>query len=129
MTRLTFAVLIGLAVLAASCAPTAAPPAATSVPAAPANPPSASAYTPTPLNPPVKVSIGVVSSTSDGGIFIANERGYFKQEGIDLDVQRFQTLVDMVAPLTGGQLQIAAGGLAASLYNAVDRGVALRIVA
>ena len=129
MTRLTFAVLIGLAVLAASCAPAAAPPAATSVPAAPAKPASASAYTPAALNPPVKVSIGVVSSSSDGGIFVANERGYFKEEGIDLDIQRFQTLVDMVAPLTGGQLQIAAGGLAASLFNAADRGVGLRIVA
>ena len=129
MTRLTFAVLIVLAVLAASCAPAAAPPAATSVPAAPAKPASVSAYTATALNPPVKVSIGVVSSSSDGGIFVANERGYFKEEGIDLDIQRFQTLVDMVAPLTGGQLQIAAGGLAASLFNAADRGVGLRIVA
>src|SRR5207253_2309535 len=130
MTRLTFAVLIGLAVLAASCAPAAAPSAPpTSVTTAPAKPPSASAYTPTALNPPVKVSIGVVSSSSDGGIFVANERGYFKEEGIDLDIQRFQTLVDMVAPLTGGQLQIAAGGLAASLFNAADRGVGLRIVA
>jgi NitT/TauT family transport system substrate-binding protein len=75
------------------------------------------------------VSIGVVASSSDGGIFIANERGYFKQEGIELDVQRFQTLVDMVAPVTSGELQIAAGALAASVYNASDRGISLRIVA
>jgi NitT/TauT family transport system substrate-binding protein len=131
MIRFTLAALVGTAVFLASCAPSTTPPAATPPPASTARPAAATAngYAPTPLNPPVKVSIGVVSSSSDGGIFIANERGYFKQEGIDLDVQRFQTLVDMVAPLTGGQLQIAAGGLAASLYNAVDRGVALRIVA
>lgn len=90
---------------------------------------TASSYAPTAMNPPVKVSIGVLGSTSDAGIFIAQERGYFKQEGIDLDVQRFQSLVDMVAPLTGGQLQIAAGGLAASLYNASERGIALHIAA
>jgi NitT/TauT family transport system substrate-binding protein len=35
----------------------------------------------------------------------------------------------MVAPLSSGQLQIAAGALAASVYNAAARGVALRIVA
>jgi NitT/TauT family transport system substrate-binding protein len=76
-----------------------------------------------------KVSIGVAASSADSGIFIANERGYFKQEGIELDVQRFQTLVDMVPPLTSGQLQIAAGALAASVYNASERGISLRIVA
>ena len=107
---------------AATTAPTNAP-AATSAPAAAGN------YTPTPLNPPVKVSIGLLASSSDGGIFLANDRGYFKQEGIDLDIQRFQTLVDMVAPLSTGQLQIAAGGLAASLYNAANRELGMRIVA
>ena len=90
---------------------------------------SASTYAPRPLTPPVKVSVGVLGSTSDAGVFIAQERGYFQQEGIDLDVQRFQSLVDMVAPLTGGQLQIAGGGLAASLYNASERGIGLHIAA
>jgi NitT/TauT family transport system substrate-binding protein len=138
MTRFPLVGLIGMAaLLLGSCAPASAPgptpssspsssSAATSkAPAAPA----AGPYAPTPLNPAVKISVGVLGSSSDGGIFIANERGYFKQEGIDLDIQRFQSLVDMVAPLTGGQLQIAAGGLAASLYNASDRGISLRIVA
>jgi NitT/TauT family transport system substrate-binding protein len=35
----------------------------------------------------------------------------------------------MVAPLSTGQLQIAAGGLAASLYNAANRELGMRIVA
>jgi NitT/TauT family transport system substrate-binding protein len=84
---------------------------------------------PTPLNPPQKITIGVLASSSDGGIFVANDRGYFKAEGIELDVQRFQSLVDMVAPLTNGDLQIAAGALAAGLYNAAERGISVRIVA
>ena len=124
--------------LLGACAPPAAAPSATTatgptsgvstkVNVSPAA--AAPAYSPVPVNPPVKVSVGVVSSSSDGGIFLAQAHGYFQQEGIELDVQRFNTLVDMVAPLTGGQLQIAAGGLAASLFNAVDRGLALRIVA
>ena len=118
--------LVATALLVACAAPPAAAPTV-----APATKPAAStqAYNPTPLNPPIKVSIGVVASSSDGGIFIGQEHGYFKQEGIDLDVQRFQSLVDMVAPLTSGQLNIAAGGIAASLYNAAGRGVGLRIVA
>jgi NitT/TauT family transport system substrate-binding protein len=71
----------------------------------------------------------VLASSSDGGIFVANERGYFKAEGLELDVQRFQSLVEMVAPLTNGELQIAAGALAAGVYNASERGISLRIVA
>jgi NitT/TauT family transport system substrate-binding protein len=145
MVRLPLVALIVVTIVLAACGPssggsstsaaTVAPAAAPTTPAASAKPTagaaaaSAQTYSPTPLSPPVKVSVGVVSSSSDGGIFIADAHGYFKQEGIDLDIQRFQTLVDMVAPLTGGQLQIAAGGLAAAVYNASDRGIALRIVA
>src|SRR5262249_35548498 len=118
---------------AAPTTPPAAPaPAATTAPAAAAPtsaPAAAAAYNPTPLTPPVKITTRLLGSSSDGGIFIASDRGYFKQEGIDLDIQRFQTLVDMVAPLSTGQLQIAAGGLAASLYNAANREVGIRIVA
>jgi len=90
-------------------------------------PPTRLPLTSTPA--PTKVTIGVVANTADGGIFVAQDRGYFKGEGIDLEVQRFQTLVDMVAPLTSGQLQIASGALAASLFNAAARGVAIRVVA
>ncbi|HYY89828.1 MAG TPA: ABC transporter substrate-binding protein [Chloroflexota bacterium] len=155
MSRLGFIGLLLLISLSAACGPststappTAAPTAAPTSAAKPAAPiptaPTASArpttaaaaptqaatgYNPTPLNPPVKVTIGLLASSSDGGILIANDRGYFKQEGIDLDIQRFQTLVDMVAPLSTGQLQIAAGGLAASLYNAANRELGMRIVA
>jgi NitT/TauT family transport system substrate-binding protein len=131
MVRYSLIGLIAVMSLLGACAPSAAsiPTPTTAPKPAAAAPASSGAYAAVALNPSVKVSIGVVASSSDGGIFIANERGYFKQEGIDLDVQRFQTLVDMVAPLTGGQLQIAAGGLAASVFNASERGISLRIVA
>ena len=145
--------IVGLLMVASSlaaCGPSASPAAPTSAPAAPAaaspvsspaaspkpspaSSPSAAAgaqaYTPTPLNPPVKVSIGLLSSSSDGGILIALEKGYFKQEGIELETQPFQTLVDMVAPAASGQLDIAAGAPAAGLYNAIGRDVNLHIVA
>jgi len=118
--------LIALTTILSACAPAVAP-TPTTVPVAP--PTSSSLYSPVALNPPVKLTIGVVANTSDGGIFIANDRGYFQAEGIQLEVQRFQTLVDMVAPLSTGQLQIASGALAASLFNAAARGVHIQIVA
>lgn len=108
-----FGPVLALAVLV-GCAPATAPSAASS--------PSAESTR-------VKVSVGVLGSTSDAGIFIAQDHGYFQSAGLDLEVQRFQSLVDMVAPLTAGQLQVAAGGLAASLYNASERGISLHIAA
>ena len=114
--------LVALVAVLSACAPAVAP-APTTTPVVDG------AYSPVPLNPPVKLTIGVVANTSDGGIFMAQDRGYFQAEGIQLEVQPFQTLVDMVAPLAAGQLQIASGALAASLFNAAARGVRIQIVA
>ncbi len=91
--------------------------------------PSASGYHPTPLNPPVTLKVGTVNSTSDGGIFIAMEKGYFRDEGIDLDTENFQTAAQMIAPLGAGQLDVATGAVAAGLFNAVARDVPLKVVA
>jgi NitT/TauT family transport system substrate-binding protein len=79
--------------------------------------------------PLTKVGIGLLASSSDGGILVAQERGYFKDQGIDLQTQRFQSLVDMVGPVGAGQLDIAAGAPAAGLYNAIGRDVSIHIVA
>jgi NitT/TauT family transport system substrate-binding protein len=71
----------------------------------------------------------VLGSSSDAAVFIANDKGYFKDEGIEIDFQRFQSLVDMVAPVSANQLDIATGGLAAGLYNAINRDVQVAVVA
>jgi NitT/TauT family transport system substrate-binding protein len=119
---------------AAGQAPAASQP---SAPAAQGSAPAASqpsaaapaAYKATPLNPPVGLQVGVVSSSSDGGIFIALDRGYFQEEGLNVETQQFQTGVDQIAPLGAGQLDIGTGAIAAGLYNAIGRGVPLRMVA
>jgi NitT/TauT family transport system substrate-binding protein len=121
MSDLRAVSLIVVATLLSACGP-ALGPAPNAAPIPTSTPPEATSA-------PMTVSLGVVANTSDGGIFVAQDRGYFKAEGIDLEIQRFQTLVDMVAPLTSGQLQIASGALAASLFNAAARGVAIHIVA
>ncbi|HZS01138.1 MAG TPA: ABC transporter substrate-binding protein [Chloroflexota bacterium] len=100
-----------------------------SAPAASKPATSAAAYRPTPLNPPVSLQVGVVSSSSDGGIFIAMDRGYFEEEGLQIETQQFQTGVDQIAPLGAGQLDVGTGAIAAGLYNAIGRGVPLRMVA
>ncbi|MDO9439871.1 MAG: ABC transporter substrate-binding protein [Beijerinckiaceae bacterium] len=76
-----------------------------------------------------KVSIAVVNASSDAGLFVADAKGYFKQEGIEASFVSFDTGAKMVAPLGAGQLDAGGGAASAGLYNAVGRGIRIKIVA
>ena len=75
------------------------------------------------------ITVGVASSTSDAPIFIADKKRYFQDEGLDVKVVPFRSAADMVAPLGAGQIDAGAGSASAGLYNAVARGIKIRIVA
>lgn len=75
------------------------------------------------------VTVGATSSTSDAPIYIADRKGFFRAEGIEVRVSNFRSASDMVAPLGAGQLDAGAGSAGAALYNAVARGIRIRIVA
>ena len=76
-----------------------------------------------------KVVIGYTQTATDIGLYVADKRGYFKAEGIDVEFQNFDSAARMIAPIAGGDLQVIAGAASAGLYNAVARGVDIRIVA
>jgi NitT/TauT family transport system substrate-binding protein len=80
-------------------------------------------------NAPVKVRVGNVQGTSDAGAYIALEKGYFKEQAIDIEFVPFDSGTKMVAPLGAGQLDVGAGNPSAGLYNAINRGIHLKIVA
>ena len=75
------------------------------------------------------VRVGIVNASSDAGFLIADRKGYFKQEGIRAEFVVFDSAAKMVAPLGTGQLEVGAGSASAGLYNAVARGVDIKIVA
>jgi len=66
---------------------------------------------------------------ADAPLFIAQDRGYFKEQGLTLTFQRVQSANDVVAPLGAGQLDVGGGAISAGLFNAMARGVELKIVA
>ena len=78
---------------------------------------------------PVTVNVGIVGAISDGLIFIPEKKGYFAAEGITVNTINFPSAANMVAPLSAGQLDVGAGAPSAGLYNAVIRGIALKVVA
>jgi NitT/TauT family transport system substrate-binding protein len=75
------------------------------------------------------ITVGATSSTSDAPIYIADKKGYFRDEGLDVKVVSFRSAADMVAPLGAGQIEAGAGSASAGLYNAVARGIRIKIVA
>ncbi len=75
------------------------------------------------------VRVGTTNLSSDIGLFLADKRGYFKEEGIKVELVPFDSGAKMVAPLGAGDLDAAAGAASAGLYNAVNRGLKLKIVA
>jgi ABC-type nitrate/sulfonate/bicarbonate transport system substrate-binding protein len=124
--------LVGLA-LAGCSAPSAAPaaPARTNPappPAVAAAPPPASAALP-PLSPPVTVKVGVLMTLSDAGVFIAMDRGYFAEEGLEVELTRVNGAAEAMPHLTTGQLDAAGVTAAAAFFNAINRGLPLRIAA
>ncbi|MDB5764653.1 MAG: tauA [Herminiimonas sp.] len=78
---------------------------------------------------PVAVRVGISSASSDIGFYIAEKKGYFKQEGLTVTFTPFDSAAKMVAPLGAGQLDVGGGSPSAGLYNAVARGIDIKIVA
>jgi len=75
------------------------------------------------------VNIGTTFSITDLPFFISQSRGYFKQEGIEVNFVNFDSAARMIAPLASGDIDGAAGGPSAGLYNAIARNIGVRIVA
>jgi len=76
-----------------------------------------------------KVSIGVTGAATDVGLWVADAKGFFKAEGIEVNFERFDSAARMNAVLGSGELDVGAGGPSAGLFNAVGRGIDIRIVA
>ncbi len=125
----------GMALVGAACAPAAAPtaaPAATSKPAAatvaaPTAAPAAAQATPT--FKPATVKMGSIKATSDAGIYVAMERGYFTEQGITMETRVFGSGAEMLAPITTGDIDMYGSGIATGILAAIDRGIGLKVVA
>ncbi|HEY4072518.1 MAG TPA: ABC transporter substrate-binding protein [Herbaspirillum sp.] len=77
----------------------------------------------------IPVRVGLANASSDVGFFIADKKGYFKQEGLAVSFINFDSGAKMVAPLGAGQIEVGAGSVSVGLYNAVTRGIEIKIVA
>src|SRR4051794_32332047 len=126
--------LLGITV---ACAPGAAPSGSASAPAAsaaaPVAAPSAAAPAPVaaPASPPPiqRVKMSYVNALDNAPLFVGLDRGYWLEQGVELDTEALQSAADAIAFLANGQLDAAMGSIAVPLYNAVNQGMDVRIIA
>src|SRR5437868_10501482 len=76
-----------------------------------------------------KVRYGELQILGDAGIYIALDQGFFAQQGLELEMVKFDSAVNMVPSLGTGQIEAGGGATSAGLLNAISRGVQLQVVA
>jgi len=81
------------------------------------------------MGKPASLKFGSSPSASDIGVLLADEKGYFKEQGITMEMVDFRTVAEMIAPLGTGQLDAIGMPLSTAILAAADRGVELKMVA
>jgi NitT/TauT family transport system substrate-binding protein len=119
--------VLALCLLAGCASPTATVQStATAVPAAL---PTVSMVEPAAGSGGTPVTIQVVGTTSEAPMYIATERGYFAEQGISPQFITLESTAKAIPALANGQIDVAAGVLSAGLFNVVDAGVGIHVVA
>src|SRR5262245_22683183 len=80
------------------------------------------------LNPRGAPQVGAVGALSDAGIFVALDRGFFKAEGLDVELVTFKNGPQIIPSLATGQTQVSGATVSPSLFNALARGIDLKLV-
>jgi NitT/TauT family transport system substrate-binding protein len=92
-------------------------------------PGGARAAMPAPLSPPVTVRAGMLGAITDAGIFIALERGYYRELGLDVQIETITDPNTNTTLVGTNQLEVGAAGVDANPFQAAARGVGLKMVA
>ena len=65
-----------------------------------------------------KVMVGTGGSAGDAPFYIAQDKGYFKSEGLDVDLIVLDSGAKVIAPLGTGELDVGSGALSVGFWNA-----------
>ncbi len=75
-----------------------------------------------------ELTIGTIGASSDAPLFIADAKGYFAEQGLKVKFMRFDSAAKMIPSLGSGEVDVGSGATSAGLYNAVKRGIDIKIV-
>jgi NitT/TauT family transport system substrate-binding protein len=75
-----------------------------------------------PASAQTKVSVGALRLTSSGPVFIALDKGYFREQGLDVELKLFTAAAQPPLAVVSGDVDFAITGLTASFYNLAAKG-------
>ncbi len=76
-----------------------------------------------------RVKVGALKLTSSAPLFVGVDKGFFREQGVDVELVFFQAAAPIATAVAAGQVDVGATGLTAALYNIVLGGERLWIVA
>ncbi len=119
-----FGILFVFSLLLAACSSPAAPrPASTAAPALEPTAPQAAA------SPQLtKIKVSILPFLSYAPVFIAQEEGFFAEQGFDVEFVRIDKTSDAMPALAQGQIDVASGFFDVSTLNAIAKGADIRYV-
>jgi NitT/TauT family transport system substrate-binding protein len=75
------------------------------------------------------IRLGVSGRPDQAALELALRRGYFEQEGLKVETVQGTTGQEMLPALATDKLQVASGSPNAGMFNALNRGIDIKIVA
>jgi NitT/TauT family transport system substrate-binding protein len=76
-----------------------------------------------------QVSMGYIPVMNFAPVFVAKELGYFAEQGLDVELRTFAGGSEMIAQLATADLDAGMGGAGPGLFNAVNGGLPVKIIA
>jgi len=69
------------------------------------------------------ITIVIVPSVPAGSTLIAEQNGYFRDAGLDVKIERIDSMGKAVAFLAANHVQVAQGGINAGIFNSIGQGL------
>lgn len=74
-----------------------------------------------------KIKVGALRFTSHSGSFVAFERGYFAEAGLDVELSFFQAAQPMAVAIASGDIDYAVTAISGGLISLADKG-AIKVI-
>src|SRR5258708_20418585 len=71
---------------------------------------------------PLKAKIGVLRLSSSAPVFIAQDKGYFREAGLEIELKFFDAAQPIAVAATSGDVDVGITAFTAGLYNLAGKG-------
>jgi sulfonate transport system substrate-binding protein len=75
------------------------------------------------------VKVAFDDAPSEAGIILADKLGYFEKQGIKIEYVKFNSGSDELTSVIANQVDVSRGIINAALFNAVNQGIGIKLVA